>query len=84
MVVNYLKKLKVKDIEIMIVFYLDVDNIGGLLEVMNNIKVKSFYVLKFINIIVVYKNFVNMVKKKKLIIKIVKVGVKFFVKGVNV
>ncbi|WP_180717801.1 ComEC/Rec2 family competence protein [Listeria monocytogenes] len=82
-VVNYLKKLKVKDIEIMIASHSDADNIGGLPEVMNNIKVKSLYAPKSTNTTAAYKNFVNTAKKKKLTIKTAKAGVKLPVKGVN-
>ncbi|ENJ5104736.1 MBL fold metallo-hydrolase [Listeria monocytogenes] len=82
-VVNYLKKLKVKDIEIMIASHSDADNIGGLPEVMNNIKVKNLYAPKSTNTTAAYKNFVNTAKKKKLTIKTAKAGVKLPVKGVN-
>ncbi|AIS61544.1 ComEC/Rec2 family competence protein [Listeria ivanovii] len=82
-VVNYLKKLKVKDIEIMIASHPDADNIGGLPEVMNSIKVKSLYAPNFRNITAAYKNFVNTAKKKKLTIKNAKAGVKLPVKGVT-
>ncbi|EFR98279.1 late competence protein, partial [Listeria ivanovii FSL F6-596] len=82
-VVNYLKKLKVKDIEIMIASHPDADNIGGLPEVMNSIKVKSLYAPNSRNITAAYKNFVNTAKKKKLTIKNAKAGVKLPVKGVT-
>ncbi|OFF80057.1 competence protein ComEC [Listeria monocytogenes] len=82
-VVNYLKKLKVKDIEIMIASHSDADNVGGLPEVMNNIKVKSLYAPNSTNTTVAYKDFVNTAKKKKLAIKTAKAGVKLPVKGVN-
>ncbi|EFR88962.1 late competence protein [Listeria marthii FSL S4-120] len=82
-VVNYLKKLKVKDIDIMIASHSDVDNIGGLPEVMNSIKVKSLYAPNSTNTTAAYKDFVNTAKKKKLAIKTAKAGVKLPVKGVN-
>ncbi|EHD1722224.1 MBL fold metallo-hydrolase [Listeria monocytogenes] len=82
-VVNYLKKLKVKDIEIMIASHSDADNVGGLPEVMNNIKVKSLYAPNSTNTTAAYKDFVNTAKKKKLAIKTAKAGVKLPVKGVN-
>ncbi|EAE8346563.1 MBL fold metallo-hydrolase [Listeria monocytogenes] len=82
-VVNYLKKLKVKDIEIMIASHPDSDNIGGLPEVMNTIKVKSLYAPNSTNTTAAYKNFVNTAKKKKLAIKTAKASVKLPVKGVN-
>lgn len=82
-VVNYLKKLKVKDIEIMIASHPDADNIGGLPEVMNSIKVKSLYAPKSTNTTAAYKNFVNTAKKKRLTIKNAKVGLKLPVKGVT-
>ncbi|MBC1601638.1 MBL fold metallo-hydrolase [Listeria welshimeri] len=82
-VVNYLKKMKVKDIEIMIASHSDADNIGGLPEVMNSIKVKSLYAPQNSNTTAAYKNFVNTVKKKKLTIKNAKAGVKLPIKGVT-
>ncbi|MBC2296624.1 MBL fold metallo-hydrolase [Listeria welshimeri] len=82
-VVNYLKKMKVKDIEIMIASHSDADNIGGLPEVMNSIKVKSLYAPQNSNTTAVYKNFVNTAKKKKLTIKNAKAGVKLPIKGVT-
>ncbi|MDT0001758.1 ComEC/Rec2 family competence protein [Listeria cossartiae subsp. cayugensis] len=82
-VVNYLKKLKVKDIDIMIASHSDADNIGGLPEVMNSIKVKSLYAPNSTNTTAAYKDFVNTAKKKKLTIKTAKAGVKLPVKGVN-
>ncbi|EPY9328792.1 ComEC/Rec2 family competence protein [Listeria monocytogenes] len=82
-VVNYLKKLKVKDIEIMIASHSDADNVGGLPEVMNNIKVKSLYAPNSTNTTAAYKDFVNTAKKKKLAIKTAKAGVKLPIKGVN-
>ncbi|MBC2248431.1 MBL fold metallo-hydrolase [Listeria sp. FSL L7-0123] len=82
-VVNYLKKLKVKDIDIMIASHSDADNIGGLPEVMNSIKVKSLYAPNSTNTTAAYKDFVNTAKKKKLAIKTAKAGVKLPVKGVN-
>ncbi|MBC2190713.1 MBL fold metallo-hydrolase [Listeria sp. FSL L7-0229] len=82
-VVNYLKKLKVQDIDIMIASHSDADNIGGLPEVMNSIKVKSLYAPNSTNTTAAYKDFVNTAKKKKLAIKTAKAGVKLPVKGVN-
>ncbi|MBC2012119.1 MBL fold metallo-hydrolase [Listeria marthii] len=82
-VVNYLKKLKVKDIDIMIASHSDADNIGGLPEVMNSIKVKSLYAPNSTNTTAAYKDFVNTAKKKKLAIKTAKAGVKLPIKGVN-
>lgn len=82
-VVNYLKKQKVKDIEIMIASHPDADNIGGLPEVMNSIKVKSLYAPKSTNTTAAYKNFVNTAKKKKLTIRNAKAGVKLPIKGVT-
>ncbi|ECL8005330.1 MBL fold metallo-hydrolase [Listeria innocua] len=82
-VVNYLKKLKVKDIEVMVASHPDADNIGGLPEVMNSIKVKSLYAPNSTNTTAAYKDFVNTAKKKKLSIKTAKAGVKLPIKGVN-
>lgn len=82
-VVNYLKKMKVKDIEIMIASHSDADNIGGLPEVMNSIKVKSLYAPQNSNTTAAYKNFVNTAKKKVLTIKNAKAGVKLSIKGVT-
>ncbi|MBC2126116.1 ComEC/Rec2 family competence protein [Listeria innocua] len=82
-VVNYLKKLKVKDIEVMVASHPDADNIGGLPEVMNSIKVKSLYAPNSTNTTAAYKDFVNTAKKKKLPIKTAKAGVKLPIKGVN-
>ncbi|MBC2266256.1 MBL fold metallo-hydrolase [Listeria sp. FSL L7-0083] len=82
-VVNYLKKLKVKDIEVMVASHADADNIGGLPEVMNSIKVKSLYAPNSTNTTAAYKDFVNTAKKKKLPIKTAKAGVKLPIKGVN-
>lgn len=48
----------------MIASHSDADNIGGLPDVMNNIKVKSLYAPKSTNTTAAYKNFVNTAKKK--------------------
>ncbi len=67
----------------MIASHSDADNVGGLPEVMNNIKVKSLYAPNSTNTTAAYKDFVNTAKKKKLAIKTAKAGVKLPVKGVN-
>ncbi len=68
----------------MIASHSDADNIGGLPEVMNNIKVKNLYAPKSTNTTAAYKKFCEYRrKKKKLTIKTAKAGVKLPVKGVN-
>jgi len=65
-VVAYLKKQKVKDIEIMIATHPDADHIGGLDEVLKAFPVKSVYAPKVGNTTQAYKDFLVAVKNKKL------------------
>ena len=85
-VVNYLKKQKVDDIEIMIATHPDADHIGGLDEVLKSYKVESVYAPKVSHTTKAYKDFLTAVKNnknKKLKIKTATKGVKLSIKGVT-
>lgn len=82
-VVDYLKKQKVNDIEIMIATHPDADHIGGLDEVLNAFKVKQVYAPKVSHTTQAYKDFLTAVKKKKLTIKSATKGTTLPVKGVT-
>lgn len=82
-VVDYLKKQKVDDIEIMIATHPDADHIGGLDEVLKAFKVESVYAPKVSQTTQAYKNFLTAVKNEKLKIKTASKGVKLSVKGVT-
>jgi competence protein ComEC len=74
-VVNYLKKQKVDDIEVMIATHPDADHIGGLDEVLYAFKVESVYAPKVSHTTQAYKDFLTAVKKEKLTIKTAKLDV---------
>ncbi|OQP16566.1 ComEC/Rec2 family competence protein [Geobacillus zalihae] len=82
-VVAYLKKQKVKDIEIMIATHPDADHIGGLDEVLKSFPVKSVYAPKVGSTTQAYKDFLIAVKNKKLTIKVAKADVVLPIKGVT-
>ena len=75
LVVAYLKKLKVDDIEVLISTHPDADHVGGLDEVINAFKVENVYAPKVSHTTQAYKDFLLAVKKKKLTIKTAKAGV---------
>lgn len=74
-VVDYLKKLKVDDIEVMIATHPDADHIGGLDEVLKAFKVESIYAPKVSHTTQAYKDFLTAVKNEKLTIKTAKMDV---------
>lgn len=82
-VVEYLKKQKVDDIEILIATHPDADHIGGLDEVLEAFKVESVYAPKVSHTTKAYKEFLTAVKNEKLKVKTAKKGVKLSVKGVT-
>ncbi|GAB6892148.1 ComEC/Rec2 family competence protein [Geobacillus stearothermophilus] len=82
-VVAYLKKQKVKDIEIMIATHPDADHIGGLDEVLKAFPVKSVYAPRVGSTTQAYKDFLVAVKNKKLTIKVAKADVVLPIKGVT-
>ncbi|MDY0393374.1 ComEC/Rec2 family competence protein [Virgibacillus halophilus] len=82
-VVKYLKKKKVKTIDVLIATHPDSDHIGGLPKVIQSLKVKNVYAPKVSHTTKTYKDFLNAVKKKKLKIKTAKVNVKLPVKSVK-
>jgi competence protein ComEC len=73
-VVDYLKKLKVDDIEVMISTHPDADHVGGLDEVLSAFKVESVYAPKVSHTTQAYKDFLTAVKREKLTIKTAKAG----------
>ncbi|MCK6259553.1 MBL fold metallo-hydrolase [Fictibacillus sp. KIGAM418] len=82
-VVAYLKKQKVKDIEVMVATHPDADHIGGLDEVLKAFKVKSVYAPKISHTTIAYKEFLTAVKKEGVKIKTASKGVKVSLKGVS-
>ncbi|MED1469275.1 ComEC/Rec2 family competence protein [Bacillus salipaludis] len=82
-VVAYLKKQKVKDIEVMISTHPDADHVGGLDEVLKAFKVKSVYAPKVSNTTIAFKDFLTAVKREGLKIKTAQKGVKLPLKGVS-
>ncbi|QKE71328.1 MBL fold metallo-hydrolase [Arthrobacter citreus] len=82
-VVDYLKKQKVKDIEVMISTHPDADHVGGLDEVLEAFKVKSVYAPNVSNNTQAFKQFLTAVKNEKLKIKPVTAGFKLDLKGVS-
>jgi competence protein ComEC len=74
-VVDYLKKLKVDDIEVMISTHPDADHVGGLDEVLAAFKVESVYAPKVSHTTQAYKDFLTAVKREKVTIKTAKAGV---------
>lgn len=82
-VVAYLKKQKVKDIEVMIATHPDADHIGGLDEVLKAFPVKSVYAPRVGSTTQAYKDFLTAVKNKKLTIKVAKADVVLPIKGVS-
>lgn len=79
-VVKFLKKQKVKTIDVMIATHPDADHIGGLDEVLDAFKVKTVYAPKVSHTTKAYKDFLQAVKRKKLKIKTAKAGVAIPVK----
>ncbi|KYD09110.1 MBL fold metallo-hydrolase [Heyndrickxia sporothermodurans] len=82
-VVAYLKKQKVKDIEVMISTHPDADHIGGLDEVLKAFKVKSVYAPKVSHTTKAFKEFLTAVKHEGLKIKSATKGVSLPIKGVS-
>ncbi|WP_121614476.1 ComEC/Rec2 family competence protein [Mesobacillus foraminis] len=82
-VVSYLKKQKVKDIEVMISTHPDADHVGGLDEVLKAYKVKSVYAPKVQHTTQAFKDFLLAVKREGVKIKTAQKGVKLPLKGVN-
>ncbi|RSD26985.1 ComEC/Rec2 family competence protein [Mesobacillus subterraneus] len=82
-VVAYLKKQKVKDIEVMIATHPDADHLGGLDEVLHAFKVKSVYAPKVSHTTIAYKEFLTAVKREGLKIKTAKSDVSVPLKGVT-
>ncbi|OAT74573.1 ComEC/Rec2 family competence protein [Parageobacillus thermoglucosidasius] len=82
-VVAYLKKQKVKDIELMIATHPDADHIGGLDEVLKAFPVKNVYAPKVSHTSQAYKDFLTAVKNKKLTIKTAQANVTLPIKGVT-
>ncbi|WP_457786535.1 ComEC/Rec2 family competence protein [Geobacillus sp. Geo 8.1] len=82
-VVAYLKKQRVKDIEIMIATHPDADHIGGLDEVLKAFPVKSVYAPKVGHTSQAYKDFLIAVKNEKLTIKTAQANVTLPIKGVT-
>ncbi|GIN86997.1 hypothetical protein J6TS2_33830 [Heyndrickxia sporothermodurans] len=82
-VVSYLKKQKVKTINVMISTHPDADHMGGLDEVLKAFKVKSIYAPKVSHTTQVYKNFLTAVKKEGVKIKSAQKGVTVPIKGVS-
>ncbi|TCN18422.1 ComEC/Rec2 family competence protein [Mesobacillus foraminis] len=82
-VVSYLKKQKVKDIEVMISTHPDADHVGGLDEVLKAYKVKSVYAPKVQHTTQAFKDFLLAVKREGVKIKTAQKGVKLSLKGVN-
>ncbi|SFE90514.1 Metal-dependent hydrolase, beta-lactamase superfamily II [Bacillus sp. OV194] len=82
-VVAYLKKQKVKDIDVMIATHPDADHIGGLDEVLKAFKVKAVYAPKVSHTSIAYKEFLAAVKREGLKIKTATKGVKVPLKGAS-
>ncbi|QQZ10200.1 MBL fold metallo-hydrolase [Heyndrickxia vini] len=82
-VVTYLKKQKVKDIDVMISTHPDADHTGGLDEVLKAFKVKSVYAPKVSHTTQVYKDFLSAVKHEGVKIKSATKGVTLPLKGVT-
>ncbi|MBB6285308.1 ComEC/Rec2 family competence protein [Geobacillus subterraneus] len=82
-VVAYLKKQKVKDIEVMIATHPDADHIGGLDEVLKAFPVKIVYAPKVSHTSQAYKDFLIAVKNEKLTIKTAQANVTLPIKGVT-
>lgn len=82
-VVDFLKKKKVDDIEVMIATHPDADHIGGLDEVLKAFKVESVYAPKVSHTTQAYKDFLIAVKNEKLTIKTAKADVALPLKDVQ-
>uniref|UniRef100_UPI0035CF52D0 ComEC/Rec2 family competence protein n=1 Tax=Mesobacillus foraminis TaxID=279826 RepID=UPI0035CF52D0 len=80
--VIYLKKQKVKDIEMMISTHPDFDHVGGLDEVLKAYKVKSVYAPKVQHTTQAFKDFLLAVKREGVKIKTAQKGVRLPLKGV--
>ena len=82
-VVDYLKQLGVKDIEVLVSTHPDEDHVGGLDTVLDSFPVKSVYAPKVSHTTQTYKDFLTAVKKQGLTIKEAKAGVELPLKGVT-
>lgn len=83
-VVTYLKKQKVKSIDIMIATHPDADHLGGLDEVLDAFVVKNIYAPKVSHTTQAYKDFLNAVKREKKTIKTAKTGVTLALKDKSI
>jgi len=83
-VVKFLKKQKVKTIDVMIATHPDADHIGGLDEVLDAFVVKNVYAPKVSHTTQAYKDFLNAVKREKVKIKTATTGVKIPLKDKSV
>ncbi|MFC5529750.1 MBL fold metallo-hydrolase [Cohnella yongneupensis] len=82
-VVDYLKQLGVKDIEVLISTHPDEDHVGGLDTVLQKLVVKSVYAPKVSHTTDTFKDFLLAVKNEGLTIKEAKAGVAIPLKGVT-
>ncbi|MGQ5398157.1 MBL fold metallo-hydrolase [Cohnella sp. M.A.Huq-80] len=82
-VVDYLKQLGVKDIEVMVSTHPDEDHVGGLDTVLKQFAVKSVYAPKVAHTTQTYKDFLLAVKSEGLTIKEAKAGVSIPLQGVT-
>ncbi|WP_110927293.1 ComEC/Rec2 family competence protein [Bacillus massiliglaciei] len=74
-IIAYLKKLKVKTIDSVILTHPDGDHVGGLAAVIQTFRVNNIYASKVAHATVSYKNFLKAVQKKGLKIKKAENGV---------
>lgn len=83
LVVAYLKKQKVKTIDVLISTHPDADHVGGLDEVVRAFHVKNVYAPRVSHTTQAYKDFLMAVKQKNLKIKTAKAGVELPLKDVK-
>lgn len=81
--VNYLKSLNVKQIDALVATHPDADHIGGLDNVLKNIKVQNVYTPKITHTTKTYEDFVLAVKNQGLKFKEAKAGVSLGLDGVE-
>lgn len=82
-VVDYLKQLGVKDLEVLISTHPDEDHVGGLDTVLQKFEVKSVYAPKVAHTTDTYKDFLLAVKSEGLTIKEAKAGVSIPLEGIT-
>lgn len=73
-VVPYLLNRRIKCIDYMIISHFDSDHVGGLLSVLEQLKVKNVIISKQYKDSENYKRFKDIVKKKKIIVRVVENG----------